>query len=203
MNACGWSSQADTRNVPSEPWGVTISTVADGMSIRFISGFARDLAPPDAGAEAGGGFDRLIARLGLLGEQRIGVKGLHPHAERHFRVAHLTAPDEQAARDGDDLVGVLVGGVQDRQFKGAVGLGIILRFADAQMQGAFAGQEIGEHLPEQQQHDAEMNQQDADFPFAGLIIAEVRHEQVDEQDGADEVTAGEDGNVRPEPSGVQ
>ena len=31
--------------------------------------FARLFAPPDAGAETGGGFDRLIARLGLLGER--------------------------------------------------------------------------------------------------------------------------------------
>ena len=62
----------------------------------------------------------------------------------------------------------------DGQFEGAVGLGIIFRFADAQVQRAFPGQEIGEHLPEQQQHDAEMDQHDADFPFAGLIIAQVR-----------------------------
>ena len=63
------------------------------------------------------------------------------------------------------------------------------------MHDAFPGQKIREHLPEQQQHDAKMNQQDADFSFAGLIIAEVRDEQVDEQDGADEVTAGENGDL--------
>ena len=44
-----------------------------------------------------------------------------------------------------------------------------------------------------------MNQQDADFPFAGLIIPEVRHEQVDEQDGADEIAGGEDGNMEAGP----
>ena len=170
--------------------------MADGMSIRFISvsrGTSRHQRPA---AEAGGGFDRLITRLGLLGEQGIGVKGLHPHAERHFRVAHFTPPHQQRAGDGDDLVGVLVGRVEDRQFEGAVGLGIISGLADAQMHDAFPGQEIREHLPEQQQHDAKMNQQDADFPFAGLIITEMRDEQVDEQHGADEVTAGEDGNVK-------
>jgi len=67
------------------------------------------------------------------------------------------------------------------------------------MQAAFLGQEIREHLSEQQQHDAEVNQHDADLPFARLIVTHMRAQQVDEQHGAEKVTAGEDGDVESGP----
>ncbi len=86
--------------------------------------------------------------------------------------------------------------INDGQFVGAVGLGIIFRFADAEMQRAFPRQNIREHLPDQQQHDAEMDQGDADFPFARLVVAQVRRQQVDEQHRAEEIAAGKNRNLK-------
>ena len=37
------------------------------------------------------------------------------------------------------------------------------------------------------------------FRFAGLIIAQVRRQQIDEQDGAEEIAAGENGDLQSDP----
>ena len=88
-------------------------------------------------------------------------------------------------RDGDDLIVIRVGRVDDDQFAVVEINRVVPRIALGKLQRALGGEHIGEQLPEQQEDQSAVREMDAGlFPGEGEA-GDVRGEQVDDQQRAE------------------
>ena len=96
--------------------------------------------------------------------------------------------------DGDDGVGVRVGGVNHGQLSFTLGFGVVFGLAIAEVEGAFAGEQVGEELAEQQKDQPAMDHPEADLARREGKAPALGGDEVDKQHPADEVAAREDGD---------
>ena len=97
---------------------------------------------------------------------RIGEELLHADRERQVAGPDALLARQDALGNGDHFVRVGVGGINHRQLGLALGFGVVLGLAFAQVEGAFAREQVGQELAEQQQDQPDMHHPEADLAGA-------------------------------------
>ena len=111
--------------------------------------------------------------------------------EREFFRVKLLVRRGEFFGDGHDFVVLGVGGIDDHQFVGAKILGVIPGLSFGQPHRAFGGEGVGQQLADQQEDDAEVDEQDADFFLRQLETRGVGSQQVRHQQRSQQVAAGQ------------
>ncbi len=158
--------------------------------LRLVGdGLGRDV---DAEAGAGGGEGGRGGAVRARAQAGVGVKGFGDDAEGQGGVLDLGLAAEGGVGDGDDGVERGVGGVDDGEFVELVALGVGLGLVVIEAHEILLLPETGEQLADEQQDEAEVGE---DYPGLSpdeLEAADVAGEEVEQQEAADEVAAGEE-----------
>ena len=129
---------------------------------------------------------RAEGRFGILPEF------FHADAEREVFIFHFAPAREQGGGDGDDRFAIRPGLRREHQLEmlSAHRIGFRLAFHEADL--AFARQHVRQELADQQKNDPGMCELDADLFFRQLKPVDVRRHQIQQQQRAEQITAGND-----------
>ena len=150
----------------------------------------------EAGPDALGGRDGDGVAHGR-GEQ-VGVRPVLEHFQfdGQLGIADLPAAREAMLGDGDDLIVIRVGRVDDDQFAVVEIHRVIPRLAFGKLQRALSREQVGEQLSQEQEDQPAVREMDAGFFPGEGVAGDVRGEQVDEQQRAEQITAGQNDRDR-------
>ena len=145
----------------------------------------------DLEAEAGGGEGGRRGGTAHL-EEGVRVVGLGHDAEGQLRVLDGGVALQQRIGDGDDVVERCVGDVGEGDLVVPVAFGVIFRVALVEPQVEIFLPEAAEQFADEEENEAEVGEENPGFAPGELEPRDVRGEEVEQEQTADEVAARED-----------